>query len=247
MTDVAGTTDIEKVSDKIRKLLSLAGSPNEFEATAALEKAHELLEKYNLDIMDVETKDDNLPDLIQGETPYSGYWERVIYRGVALSNYCKTIGTGNGKLTILGRLPNVMTTVELSRWIIQQVERISLEEATNYRPMAIINGRMMKTGISKTKWRNDFLDGVSARIYSRLQEFSLERQDQNMNVSALTIRLDQEASDFLYEKYPNRTDCNYTARGSSGYYAGVKAGDGVGLVAPSRHVGSGALRLNGGS
>lgn len=50
--------DIEKVIDKIKKLLSLATSPNEHEAARAAERAHELLVKHNLDMQQVENRPD---------------------------------------------------------------------------------------------------------------------------------------------------------------------------------------------
>jgi len=42
-------TELEIIKDKIRKLLSLSKSDNENEAAAALEKANELISKYDLD------------------------------------------------------------------------------------------------------------------------------------------------------------------------------------------------------
>ena len=38
----------EKIVGKIHKLMALSGSPNQFEAEVALQKAHHLMTKYNI-------------------------------------------------------------------------------------------------------------------------------------------------------------------------------------------------------
>ena len=44
-------TDMNKIADKIQKLLNLAGNnPNEEEAQAALLKAQKLMAQYNVDL-----------------------------------------------------------------------------------------------------------------------------------------------------------------------------------------------------
>lgn len=48
--------DINKIVDKIKKLLTLATSPNEHEAQAAAAKAHRLLIQYNLDLQQVKDR-----------------------------------------------------------------------------------------------------------------------------------------------------------------------------------------------
>lgn len=47
---------LDKIIDKIQKLLALATSPNEHEASLAAEKAHELLIKHNLDLQEINEK-----------------------------------------------------------------------------------------------------------------------------------------------------------------------------------------------
>lgn len=57
---------LDKVIDKIKKLLALATSPNEHEASLAAQRAHELLVKYNLDMQEVKDR------------PPSNYGEEVV-------------------------------------------------------------------------------------------------------------------------------------------------------------------------
>lgn len=45
----AGQPDIDRVLDRIRKLLALAGSPNQHEAEAAMRRAHELMLRHNIE------------------------------------------------------------------------------------------------------------------------------------------------------------------------------------------------------
>ncbi len=51
----AGTGN-HKILDKVHKLLALAQSTNQYEAQAAMEKAHELLLKHNLSLLEAKTK-----------------------------------------------------------------------------------------------------------------------------------------------------------------------------------------------
>ncbi len=50
VADPARAAEIDRVLDRIRKLLALAGSPNEHEAETAMHKAHELMLRYNIDL-----------------------------------------------------------------------------------------------------------------------------------------------------------------------------------------------------
>ena len=49
---------MEKIIDKINKLLKLAESPNIEEASSAIKKAHKLLAEYNLSLEDIHEKYD---------------------------------------------------------------------------------------------------------------------------------------------------------------------------------------------
>lgn len=48
----------EAILDKIRKLFALSSSPNQHESESALAKAYEIMEKYNVDMSHLATRDD---------------------------------------------------------------------------------------------------------------------------------------------------------------------------------------------
>lgn len=73
MTTEDRPKDLDKISDLIRKCLALADSPNESEAEAAMSKAQELLEKYNLSMEEVKLRDQDSIEMIEGQLQEEQY------------------------------------------------------------------------------------------------------------------------------------------------------------------------------
>lgn len=74
-----------KIVEKIKKLLSLSGSPNEHEAQSALLKAQELLAKYQLSMSDLEIQNETKEEVVEvsveatlSRTPWKGRLAIVI-------------------------------------------------------------------------------------------------------------------------------------------------------------------------
>lgn len=67
--------DVKKIQSKLQKLLALSTSPVEAEAKAAMDKARELMRKYNIREVDIPRDDDGGTDFIKTET-VDGYTAR---------------------------------------------------------------------------------------------------------------------------------------------------------------------------
>jgi hypothetical protein len=77
--------ELEKIKDKVRKLLALSTSPNESEAVLALEKAQSLMREYHL-------AESECLYVRQGvkATKRLSRWRSVLAGGVAPLYYCET-------------------------------------------------------------------------------------------------------------------------------------------------------------
>lgn len=76
----------EVIKNRLGKLLALAASPNENEAALAMEKARELMQKYNIRECDVdlETKSANISHFnVPGYTKKIVHWEVELAAGIA--------------------------------------------------------------------------------------------------------------------------------------------------------------------
>jgi len=246
--------DLDKISDLIRKCLALSESPNEYEATSAMAKAQELLEKYNLTLAQVKQDQTSLPELIDGEVDYEGKeWLRTLYSVVARHNFCQLIGhSGSSTVSIVGRYTNVCLTVEMADWLRQQMERLCLTETSgSLTPYSNLgNGKLnfsCRRPTDARSYRVGWLTGCVTRISQRLQELANQRRVETPSLTALTVNLMGEAENYLHQLYPSRVSHQRSQVNGLGYRAGQVAGDKVGLTPPSRHMDSGPLRLNGGS
>ncbi len=229
----------EKILDLIRKCLALAGSPNEKEAAAALAKAQDLLDKYNLDLVDVTVEQDITPEVLNSEwLEYGSEWKRSLYVGIAKQNFCTIIGSREKKsVKVFGRLPNVIATYEMVNWLSSQLERLAFFALESYNGYFLSSDGRLVRGDSTRQFRIDFLLGAVQRVIVRLEELNTVRRNDIPGAFALAVRLVEEAKEVRNQMFPNRGSHHISVRkGSEGYYQGIKAGDNVGIVPPSRHV-----------
>jgi hypothetical protein len=209
------------VIELIRKCFSLSKSPNEEEAARALEKAHELLAKYNLEMLDIEKSGCMAkPVVCDIRIPVgSRDWKKILVHGLAKHNFCYALTSGSDMI-IIGRPQNIVCVMEIAGWIILQLE-----------DRAQIATMMHDT--NKMAFRNAFLVGAVRRINDRLAEM---RKREEVMSTALTI-LDTEAKEFAYKKFNvGRGRAMGQANNSEGYSAGREFGGKVSLTPPSQQV-----------
>lgn len=238
-TNQSNQTVPDNIVELIHKCLALSESLNEFEAELAMSKVQELLLKYNLSIdtiKDLPPADDDLAQLIDcyvEVNPTS--WYRYLYNEVSALNYCKVIGHGNNKnISILGRMVNVQSTIEMTQWLISQIERLSLEASrAEFNP-----SRSFKTS---------FCFGCAKRVYERLVELQNEIISSNNTARGLIVRLDQETREWVKANYPLLVHgTKYNIGSSDGFQTGQTYGDRVSVIRPSMSIEDGRLKLNSG-
>jgi hypothetical protein len=148
----------EKLIDKIKKLLALAGNnSNESEAMAAMAKVQELLAENSLSMADIpegEREDDEtVMEDYDGRSRHAK-WQTYILLALAQINDCEYFKHRNGTRIIVGRKIRIEIVRSMADYLFGVVER----EAEAQR-----DGRTRK-------WVNDFKLGMATRINQRLKE-----------------------------------------------------------------------------
>lgn len=150
-------TDINKVMDKIKKLLALAGNnPNQNEAESTLKKAQELMAKYNVE---VNGDSENPVEYSWGTCVHSnneGYRIRLGY--IIAENFrCKMALAGN-KVVFFGHKQDVEIAVEVFNYAYKVSHNKGLRIEREYRK----NGMSTK-GVANSYWLG-FCAGIKAAL-----------------------------------------------------------------------------------
>lgn len=120
----------QNIVDKIRKLFTLAQSPNEAEAHLAQARAQELLAKYNLDmavVRDVPGADTEKREKTKIDRAAKFKWQRALWKVLAETNYCwywvQTIEHAK-RHVLLGRESNVITVKAMGEYLEDTMTRL---------------------------------------------------------------------------------------------------------------------------
>lgn len=197
------------ILDKLRKVLALTESPVEGEAQAAAAHLSRLLQKYNLDIADLEKRgaavavkaEEKGHDL--GKAAFK--WKLDLAEGIAEFYFCAPIvNRETKKVAFVGRPDNVESLQMLYGWVIDQIRRIATEERRKHYDA---------TGehIDPLRWQVSFGVGAVERLIERLHEMRAREQEDasestGEQVVALVLSREKEISDYLEETYGYRRD-----------------------------------------
>ncbi len=221
---------MENIAELIRKLLALAKSDNENEASLAMAKAQELLMKHNLDMSQIETKNSDEVDqstLCNEPVDFdnsddASQWERILISTIAHVNLCQTIKTNDG-VHILGRRSNVSAVVSLYNWIEPQLLKFAKQ-----------SGYIRKQ-------KSDYIVGMIATI-RKLLEYNLISYQVNHNCTSLVVNLRSELASYYKQQFPNARSNNY--RASTGAYSqGQSDGHRVSIYGNNSQLNTGRLCL----
>lgn len=119
-------TDMNKMLEKVRKLMALAGNnPSEQEAQAAALKAQELIAKYNLD-MSKETGEKINYKFLQAVHSNNEGYRKPLAVAIADNFRCKAIVIGN-MINFFGREGDVEACVEMFNYLYRVSHNIGLK------------------------------------------------------------------------------------------------------------------------
>ncbi len=183
----------QDIIDRIAKLLALANSPNENEASQAAAKAQELLMQHNLSLSDIKTGETGEASsdtrIEKTEIDSSGkkvYWKGQIANALARSNFCQMWWSGNHTV-IVGKTHNVAIVKSLYDYLVATVERLATEgvksEKRNYQNYL---KQIQGTGIDAftepnwRTWKSSFINGCGGRICDRIFEQKLKMETEGI-------------------------------------------------------------------
>ena len=186
----------DSIITKIQKLLALATSTNEHEASLAMEKAQELLTKHTLSMAEVEPVGEGSPVGIQDvsvHTRATNKWLYLLSEGIARTNFSRMLISnarpedGNPRtarrIMFIGRRDNVLVCCELLAWIVPQAESWGRREKRR-------SGN--NSGV-----RNSYMVGLGQGIAQRLLDYRNAQEAQNVKITALAIRHDTAIGEFM--------------------------------------------------
>lgn len=229
----------DEAIELVEKLLALSKSDNEHEAANALKRALKYIEQYNLDASKLGKNGKSIdPELVEGEIPYRERWEVSLYTVVANRTFCSAVFDNHThKISVFGRLPNVIAVQMMAEWLKQQLTRISLDAqlGRSYYELHPEYG-LQKRNTSNRQFRINFLLGAIKRIGEKLDEQKKYQEVEAPNLYALTLTLKDEAKAFRNERCGPTFSSSYRANGDAGYGQGYNAADGLSYVSPDHHV-----------
>ncbi len=149
----------ENIVEKIRKLLALSQSDNEAEASLAMQRVHELLVKYNLEMEEVKVNNTPVTKEVMADGQRLKEWRLELAVGIAKAYFCKTLITnfdyGYYEFNLVGKPHNIEIAKSMYEYLESAIMRISKK---NIRKNA------------KAKYRESYKYGMAMRLADRLQE-----------------------------------------------------------------------------
>ena len=118
----------EEAIEKARKLMALGESENEHESALAMGRAQALLERFEIELADLQAERDAEP-MVEGTWRCGGrsamvHWRLQVASALAEANGCTLFYSGP-KVTVCGRRPDVRRVLKLWQWISAEVERLA--------------------------------------------------------------------------------------------------------------------------
>ena len=209
----------ERVLDKVKKMLALAGNnPSKEEAESALLMAQRMLAKYGLSMEDVDTMEDVVKEIVnEGVTEYAKtpWWHKSMAMIIASNFKCSVYTSRSGGYSRI-KFVGVKEDVDVAREVFNYAIDIANKKALQFTRKIRDRGENTK-GI-----RNDFLLGFLNGIEAKFQE-----QVQSDATLALAIVVPKEVTDYVENNLTLRKGraSRVTALGnaeakSEGYHAG---------------------------
>lgn len=146
--------------DKVRKLLRLSESANPHEAALAASRAQEIMERFKIERLTVDTADREPSEAIRdfGIDPLEGNfstWQWRFLSALTQLNQCKAY-TSNRRFCLVGRASDVNTVRYIFTWLTREIERLASRDCQ---------------GCGRTYW-NNYRIGAAETVANRLREQS---------------------------------------------------------------------------
>lgn len=190
--------DIDRIVERIKKLLALATSQNPHEAALAAAKAQELLFRHNLSMAMVEAAIEGgaNPDYVNDRFDSGGWmhWRRRLLGAVARNNFCRGVSyQGTREVGIVGEPHNVTVVKHLYAFLVREVLRLAEVGLKAERTLDEEERRA---------WKRSFYLGAVRTIAQRLAAQRERDISADPRGAALVVRKDQELAEAYREHFP---------------------------------------------
>lgn len=213
--------DNQKIIELIQNCLALSKSSNEHEASRAMEKAQDLLIKYNLDMASIEdktVKGEDEATLINEVVDFDGpvTWGRTLLTVIANRNFCHSIKCAEG-IHILGRKANVRAVVSMFNWLEPQIIRIAAKS-----PYVRMEKKSYILGMIHT---------IGQNLTANMEKHTATE------TRALIVTVQGEVDTWYKREYPHSSSSGRGLISEGAYTSGQRDGHTVSIFGDSRRVG----------
>jgi len=242
-------TTADPILSRIQKLLALATSDNVHESAQAAAAAQRLMLQHGIDSADLAPP--SVQEIILDHDLANDTWFQILAKHVGESCFCRTYGktvhvpgrVNRRTVTVmLGRANDVAVASVLLAWLAGEVNRLAdkdwvrEERGGSYGYGKPVHGKT---------WKNSFRQGAVKTLGERLQ--TSRKTDVAAQSSTALVKLETYATAAKEAITKHLGEQGVKLRSSAtrnrvdrdGYGAGVVAGAGINLTAPTRALGSG--------
>lgn len=238
-------TTADPILSRIQKLLALATSDNVHESAQAAAAAQRLMLQHGIDSADLAPP--SVQEIILDHDLANDTWFQILAKHVGESCFCRTYGKTvhvPGRINrrtvtvMLGRANDVAVASALLAWLAGEVNRLADKDWE-------IEGQRAPGRVHGKTWKNSFRQGAVKTLGERLQ--TSRKTDVAAQTSTALVKLETYATAAKEAITKHLGEQGVKLRSSAtknrvdrdGYGAGVVAGAGINLNAPTRALGSG--------
>jgi hypothetical protein len=220
---VPADAEADRALERIRKLLALAGSPNQHEAELAMRKAHELMLRHNIEAaaaraergFEIRHLGDPTRRANRVEAEIVGLLTQFFFvKAIRLPVYLPRLGTRGKLYEIAGTRANVEMACHVYEFLLATAERLWHANRTDAR---------VRSGRDRLSYQSGVIDGFRCRLrQTRVQ----------LGETGLVWVGDADLDRFYRARHPRVTTRRSTTRNTHAHAAGREAGSKVVLHRP---------------
>lgn len=232
-------TEGNRVLERIRKLLALAGSAEMHEAELAMKRAHELMLRYNIDeaaapknlAYEVAHLGDPTKRHTRVETEIIALLSALFFvKVIQVPVYLPTLGKRGSVFEIAGTQANLAMATHVYAFLMATAERLWLANR---------NDKRVRSGRDRLAYQAGVIRGFHEKLATERKSLSVVPSDSNEK--ALVWRGDRALDAFYRAKHPRIVRRTSRVRQNAAHAAGAEAGRTIVLHRP---VGSGEGRTS---
>jgi hypothetical protein len=217
---------MDKIVEKIKKLLALSRSDNEHEAATALAMAQELMVQYAVEESQLEEKTgvhEKIGTTRVGlDTKRVGHWEAGLAQVLAPAFFCRSFYMRGTDIFVVGRKSDCDVCIATFFFIRGEAVRLADRAWNNFdsHQRMLVNGK---------RWKNGYYEGLIRTIHERLTA-NLKRLSEDNKGTALMVVNRQLAVQNYMDNVVKPTSSRQTrAVETSGYQQGRRDGHAISL------------------